>query len=301
MSDNADNPAWPKNSDGTTNWETVFEDSESGLIPLIMQAHSATTLRECTVVVIKQLHTRKNDPSEVERFIGELSRLVPDSTPKEALPRVAEGIIAILRRIKDDRIARATAYVAAKAAEPIETNWHEGEEDQESDVVAAGDNAEPDDRRVADSEDGVDISKFSFEEEQEPPRYGLYGGIAAVAVAVIGIAGYLIFGGSDADKVANPNKLFLQQIQMAAEGSGPPKHIFGGTLSVGTLAGRQAITAKSVPSENCQSIAWSLASKGNVMISSVMPKRVAPAILKKLCDSSLLGATLIWLPKKKRK
>jgi len=301
MMQSSEAPTWPKRPDGTTDWEMVFEASDSGLISLISAAHSAKALRECTIVVIQQLHTRKNDPEEVARFVGELNALVPDSLPAAALPRVTQALVSILRKIKDDRIARAEAYVAAKAAESIKAHWQDQARDEARAAAAEPEDAlndNADDRRVESVE--VVIPNFSFEEE-EKPAYGLYGGIAAAVVAVIGLAAYLILGSSSGDDFAESNKLFMQQMHMAADGNGPPEHVFGGNLSVGILAGRPAVTADSVPSENCQSVSWSLAARGNVMISGVMPKNVAPMVLKDLCSRKLLGATLIWLPQKKRK
>ncbi|MDD9876018.1 MAG: hypothetical protein OXR84_01105, partial [Magnetovibrio sp.] len=102
-----DKPAWPTLADGSTDWEAVFEDPQSGLIPLITQAQTAPALRECAIVVVRQLHTRKKDPDVVAGFVAQLEEMVPDNLPAGALPKVAGAIAGVLRQIKEDRIRRA--------------------------------------------------------------------------------------------------------------------------------------------------------------------------------------------------
>ena len=110
----AKKPDWPQTPGGTTDWEVVFEDSQSGLIPMILQAKTAHALRESTLVVIRQLYTRKDDPPEVERFTRELDGLIPDDTPSTSLPKVSEGVTAILRQIKTERIRKAEEFERSK-------------------------------------------------------------------------------------------------------------------------------------------------------------------------------------------
>ncbi len=106
-----DKATWPKTKAGTIDWEVVFENAETGLIPFISKAKSATALRDSALAVVKLLYTREDDPPEIERFTAELQDLIPDDVPEEALPRMAEGITTILRQIKDDRIRKAEEYV----------------------------------------------------------------------------------------------------------------------------------------------------------------------------------------------
>ncbi len=49
---------WPKTKAGTIDWEVVFENSETGLIPLISGAGSASALRDSALAVVKLLYTR---------------------------------------------------------------------------------------------------------------------------------------------------------------------------------------------------------------------------------------------------
>jgi len=291
-------PAWPTLPNGSIDWEAVFEDPTTGLIPLITQAQTASTLRRCTILVIEQLHTRKQDPDVVQRFVDQLNEMVPDDTPTDRLPKLAAAITGILRHMKDDRIAKATAHALAKASSGLVPTGEDQPADPETEDstatidVAAADDA--DDRRQAADMD--DIPVFRVEETKAPP-YALYGGIGVATAAAAALAFYMLLIPSEPTS-AETNKQFIAEMQSALSGKGPTSHVFGGALSIDTLAGRKAVTAAAVPPGACQQIAWSLAAKGNVMISGVMPKRVQPAVLKELCSKKLLGATLVWLPRK---
>jgi len=61
MGANMGKAAWPKTPDGTTDWEVVFEDPQTGFIQLIAQSPSAETLRLTTTVVIDKLFTRRGN------------------------------------------------------------------------------------------------------------------------------------------------------------------------------------------------------------------------------------------------
>lgn len=109
-------PAWPQTPDGTTDWETVFEDPQGGLIPLISKAQSRQALRECARVVIQQLFTRKGDADDVARFTEQLDEALSDIDDEEDLGTVLASVILLLRNIKDERTEKARLYVARKKA-----------------------------------------------------------------------------------------------------------------------------------------------------------------------------------------
>ncbi len=104
--------SWPLAPDGTTDWELVFEDEETGLIALIEQAQTTKALRQCAVVVIDQLFIRKNDASNRVTFCSELDSIVSAQGVALDAGQVRTGVSALLRRIKDERINKAADYVA---------------------------------------------------------------------------------------------------------------------------------------------------------------------------------------------
>lgn len=105
--------AWPKTPDGTTDWEVVFEDPQTGFIQLIAQSPSAETLRLTTTVVIDTLFTRRGDEHEVTRLKNQLESIL--NTPDDIAAKQA-GVSGLLRQIKDARIEKARVYIERKRA-----------------------------------------------------------------------------------------------------------------------------------------------------------------------------------------
>lgn len=109
-------PSFPQTPDGVTDWERVFE-SDGGLIALIGQAHSAAALRQCAVLVINQLFTRKQDQLEVARLMQQLDKLISDAPAAGEVGTLSTTIIELLREIKRERIDKAREYLANKEQE----------------------------------------------------------------------------------------------------------------------------------------------------------------------------------------
>ncbi len=109
-----ENLARPKNTDGTVDWETIFEAPGTGLVPLVAQAKSLEGLRNCASVIINQLFTRKNDETERERQHKVLASLVAAAESDDGLEAVRDNVVRMLRSIKQERLLKAAAYVANK-------------------------------------------------------------------------------------------------------------------------------------------------------------------------------------------
>ncbi len=117
---------WPQTPEGAIDWETVFEHPESGIIPALSKAQTNETLHKGAVAVVRQLFTRKNDSAEVGKVLKELDQILHKAEKPEDLPKMQASINALLRRIKDDHIEKAAAYVAAskkKAAGGFFRKW----------------------------------------------------------------------------------------------------------------------------------------------------------------------------------
>ncbi|HEY9080073.1 hypothetical protein [Magnetovibrio sp.] len=113
MNANMGKAAWPKTPDGTTDWEVVFEDPQSGFVQLIAQSPSAETLRLTTTVVIDKLFTRRGDETEVTRLKNQLESILAEPVDIAAKQK---GVSGLLRQIKDARIEKARVYVERKRA-----------------------------------------------------------------------------------------------------------------------------------------------------------------------------------------
>lgn len=104
-------PAFPQTPDGVTDWDRVFEHPEDGLIAVIASAPNAAALRNCLLVVIRQLYTRKNDELEIAQLTNQIESLFDGA---DGLP--TEAAVGLLRSIKEQRIAKAEAFLERKRA-----------------------------------------------------------------------------------------------------------------------------------------------------------------------------------------
>lgn len=103
---------------GVTDWEAFFEADPGGVIPLVMQVRSRDALMRCAVVVVENLFTRKDDDERRHAFLRIIGETIgaPSSDP-EAWDAVRQRVILVFRHIKDERKAKAEAFVKAKEAE----------------------------------------------------------------------------------------------------------------------------------------------------------------------------------------
>jgi len=254
---------WPKTEAGTIDWEAVFENPETGLIRLISGAKSAGALRDSALAVVKLLYPRKDDPPEIERFTSELQSLIPDDTPEHLLPRLVEGVTAILRQIKDERIRQTEEHVHHKEL----------------------------------IKDGEKRDAMKRAEKAKEKKSRIVTWIAGgAALAVLGIIVYLAAPWEE-EKEKSTIRVLIDQMKAAVAGDVVKTHVYQGQLQVEEKAGRVAITVFSIPPEACSSAAWYFVNRGNVIINGLMSQRVSPSIFKKLCDQNPNGATLTWVSK----
>lgn len=112
---NTNKPAWPQTPDGTTDWEVVFEDADTGFIQLVAQSPNVETLRQTTTVVIDKLFTRRGDETEVQRLKAQLETILAAGSATDMAHKQA-GVSGLLRQIKDARIEKARVYIERKRA-----------------------------------------------------------------------------------------------------------------------------------------------------------------------------------------
>jgi hypothetical protein len=110
---------WPKLSDGTVDWMTVFQDPKLGLIPLINQSDTSDKLRDCFRYVINALFARDNDTEVRETYYGILDETfdLDEEDAADALGGQKIKIRMVMMRVMNDRIQLAREYAALKAAE----------------------------------------------------------------------------------------------------------------------------------------------------------------------------------------
>jgi hypothetical protein len=277
--------SWPKLPGGAIDWEVVFEDPSSGLIPLIAQAQSATALRDSTILVINQIYTRQDDPPEVERFTAELTMMIPANLPEKDLPRITEVVTTILRQIKVDRIRKAEEYEREMAEEAA------------AKADESGESAPPKKKRVRkDNRRGSSAAKRrSFKARQK--RIRIFVALAVTAVVGLAVFGYLVMLTPDPWDPSQPNLVLIEQMKSAALGEGPETHTFGGPIKTGERKGNPFVTAEELPQEACFSVSWVLKNKGVIVINDKMAKKLSPGVIRTLCDLEGRKARVIWFPK----
>lgn len=253
--------AWPKTKNGTIDWEVVFENAETGLIPLISGAGSVRALRDSALSVVKLLYTRKDDPPEVERFTAELLSLIPDDTPERFLPRLVEGVTTILRQTKEERIRKAEEFAPHK------------------DLIKDGEKR--------------DLIKRAREAKEKKSRI-----VARIASgAALAVLAMIIYLADPWEEEKSATRILIDQMKAAATGEVVKTHAYQGRLRVETKAGRVAITVFSIPPDVCGNAAWYFVNRGNAIINGLMPRHISPGIIKKLCNQNPNGATLTWVSK----
>ncbi|MBF0251910.1 MAG: hypothetical protein HQL35_14910, partial [Alphaproteobacteria bacterium] len=110
MADVSDKKSWPQTPDGTTDWEVVFENPDTGFLALVAQSQSVEALRMTATVVIETLFTRRGDEEVVVRLKDALERILAIGGEADiAMKRT--GVTTLLRKIKTERIEKARVYV----------------------------------------------------------------------------------------------------------------------------------------------------------------------------------------------
>jgi hypothetical protein len=157
----------PKKADGTADWETIFEDPANGLIPLVAGAHTIEGLKACATLVINQLFTRKNDAPERDRLNDLLNKLMESAQANGGVEAARNGVIGLLRSIKQERLLKAAAYVAKKRQKPEATERE---------------------RRKA---GGAFLGDVHHLFASKTSSFAIVGGLVLVVLALIGIGLYL--------------------------------------------------------------------------------------------------------------
>lgn len=105
---------WPETVDGTTDWEILFEDSDTGLITLTDATTTPAQLKAQAQAIIKGVFKRKRDEPIIKKVMAFLDKLIPENAGPENFQTMQAGVRQMLRKVKTDRIKRAAAFVENK-------------------------------------------------------------------------------------------------------------------------------------------------------------------------------------------
>jgi hypothetical protein len=248
----------PRTDSGSVDWERAFEDPDEGFIPLILRAETAAELRESAIGVVERLHSRQDDPLEMEQFIEQLNQLIPDTTSDEMLHHLSAAVTSLLRQMKMHRLQAAHEHAALRRKAR--------QADRRRRVIEAAEN-------------GRKWRTIAI-------------GSTTAALLIAGVVTYEILsqpGDSPADKLADA---LLDQMRQAAK-SGTTT----GAARMDTMAGRQAITVSGLSQEACFGTAWGLVNQGTILINGLGSPRLSPTIIRDLCAQAGDRASVTWMPK----
>ncbi len=281
---NTPETGWPKTSSGAIDWALVFEDSKTGLIPLIRQAHSSTALRECMIAVVTRLYVRKDDPSEVERFVAQLKTMIPDQVSPRQLSRLAGTMEDILRQIKAERIRLASAFESAKAAPAAAPAAI-------ADMPKAGD----DRRSKFEPTPLVALAKAAVARRLKKIALTAASIVGAVLIAGIMIDSYL--EAAPQREAKRKAAELLDQIQAASQGTPIGTHVYGGAIYIERTGERAAVVVEGLSPDQCAHAGWMLAKTGGVSVGGYAPGNASLNAFRALCTAAPGGATLTWIPR----
>ncbi len=105
---------WPSSSEGTTDWQALFEDQETGLLAVVSASKTPAQLKQQTDAVIRAIFTRERDLQVLGKLTVFLEKLIPEDASQERLPVLKATVRQLLVKIKENRIERAAAFVKKK-------------------------------------------------------------------------------------------------------------------------------------------------------------------------------------------
>ena len=276
---------WPKTPSGAIDWEKAFEDPQAGLIPLILQVRSPAAMRGSMIVVIRRIYTRQDDPSEIERFVAQLTTLIPDHAPLHHLPRVADTMVGILRQIKTDRIQRVLEFESTKAASISAV------------PIDAADQAQLLEERRSKAEQLKLAALAKAAIARKRKRFMLVVGSIAATIITAGIVASTYIAGAPKRELKHKTALLIEQMQAVGQGENLATHVFGGAIRAQRVGENWAVVAEGLTLNQCISAGWAFTFKGSIMINGNMPAKASVASLSTLCGNTPENATLTWIPR----
>ncbi len=273
---------WPKTPSGAIDWEQAFEAPGTGLISLVLQARSPAAMRGCMIVVVRRLYARQDDPSEIERFVAELTSLIPDNTPLHRLPSITDTMIGVLRQIKIDRINKVKEFEATKAA--TEADQARSFEDRRS----KSEHAKP-----------AALTKAAVARRRK--KFMMVAGAIAATIVIAGMGIDHYQDKAPQRQAKRMATTLVEQMQAAIRGDPIETHVYGGAIRTQRVGEYWAVEVEGLTLNQCVSAAWSFVFRGTVMINGAFPAKASVAALSTLCGNAPTNATLTWIPRSEGK
>ncbi len=107
-----------RSSSDTIDWESFFENKETGLIVLVSKAKSITSLRKYTDLVVEMLRMSEQDVSLKKRLKPRFDSLFSNGSAEKSTnaDEIKKSVIGLLGKIKAERINKLQTPAAMNAA-----------------------------------------------------------------------------------------------------------------------------------------------------------------------------------------
>ena len=105
---------WPAFEDGTVDWESVFNDPETGLIVMVNNADTPEKLRACYHATIDGLFPRKSEAEIREKYLYELDKYFTIKQDERHMVGLQRQISMLFEQIMHSRIERARIFLRIK-------------------------------------------------------------------------------------------------------------------------------------------------------------------------------------------
>ncbi|MCW8915564.1 MAG: hypothetical protein OQK24_06890 [Magnetovibrio sp.] len=112
--------SWPHREDGTVDWETVFEDKETGLVGFVKATKSPEALARCAHVIVNSLFIRENDVSYRVAYDAAIDELIKNKDDQSR-----DKLLKVIHEIKHNRMERVKSYLDDKTSNSEERRLHE--------------------------------------------------------------------------------------------------------------------------------------------------------------------------------
>ena len=106
--------SWPILENGTVDWVSVFNDPETGLIPMINRADTPDKLRACYHIAIQGLFSRESDKEVHDKYLYELDKYFSVDQDDRHITGLRKQIGKLLQAIMRIRVERARTYALLK-------------------------------------------------------------------------------------------------------------------------------------------------------------------------------------------
>jgi len=111
---------WPRQNDGTVDWDSIFEDPDIGLIAYLNAVETATALGQCAHVMVQSLFIRAEDMSHRMTFNAAIDEVIQTSDTEQ---QARERLVCLAHEIKANRITYALQFLdREKSGEDLRRN-----------------------------------------------------------------------------------------------------------------------------------------------------------------------------------